>query len=45
MHILNNPRWRTVHCFQWKYFKNQARYEKSVKTLKDNFKRSFKFDS
>jgi hypothetical protein len=23
-------KWRTAHCFQSKYFKNQARYEKAV---------------
>jgi hypothetical protein len=36
--LINNPRWRTAHCFQSKYFKNRGRYEKSVANIIDNFK-------
>ena len=31
VHIYKNPRWRTSHCFQSKYFRNLERYVKSVK--------------
>ena len=40
-----NPWWRPAHCFQSKYFQNQARCQKSVKYFRDNYKRSFKSDN
>jgi hypothetical protein len=46
MRLRINLKWRTVHCFQSKYFKNEANYEKSLKSSKiDNFKRVFKQDN
>jgi hypothetical protein len=46
MRLRINPKWRIAHCFQSKYFKNQARYEKSLTSPKiDNFIRFFKQDN